>query len=192
MIAGLVVLLLLPAARYGWDGNLQLLGDWWQTVTTTTAPNLTNPDNVSLSAMFTKWLGPGFAGPRSLAAASGGDPAAPHRPSSSPAAASCRRPDTLEGSLLLLLIPLLSPQGWDYVFLIGDAGGDAADQRAAVAAARAALRDDRVDRVVALSIFDLMGRSAYSHVHAAVAHHGIRARRGRGAHRAAVPEGGLT
>ena len=26
MLAGLVVLLLLPVARYGWDGNLQLLG----------------------------------------------------------------------------------------------------------------------------------------------------------------------
>ena len=30
-----------------------------------------------------------------------------------------KAPDTLEASLLLLLIPLLSPQGWDYVFLIG-------------------------------------------------------------------------
>ena len=62
MVAGLLILLLLPAARYGWDGNLRLLGDWWQTVTSTTAPNLTNPDNVSLSAMFTRWLGPDSAG----------------------------------------------------------------------------------------------------------------------------------
>src|SRR5215211_4610207 len=70
MTAGLVVLLLLPAARYGWQGNLHLLADWWQTVTTTTAPNLTNPDNVSLSAMFAKWLGPNSAAPF-LAAATG-------------------------------------------------------------------------------------------------------------------------
>src|SRR6185503_6513952 len=102
---------------YGWQGNLLLLRDWWQTVTSTTAPNLTNADNVSLSAMFTKWLGPESAAPVLAAIAAGllllvaaiviagrGALAAP---------------DTLEAGLLLLLIPLLSPQGWDYVFLIG-------------------------------------------------------------------------
>src|SRR4051794_23600159 len=39
MLAAMIVLLLLPALRYGWHANLQLLGDWWRTVTTTTAPN---------------------------------------------------------------------------------------------------------------------------------------------------------
>src|SRR5260370_1136184 len=61
MAGGLLVLLLLPVTRYGWDGNLRLLGDWWHTVTFTTAPNLTNPDNVSLGATFTRWLGAGSA-----------------------------------------------------------------------------------------------------------------------------------
>src|SRR5260370_24372376 len=70
MAGGLLVLLLLPVTRYGWDGNLRLLGDWWRTVTFTTAPNLTNPDNVSLGAMFTRWLGAGSAAPL-LAAATG-------------------------------------------------------------------------------------------------------------------------
>src|SRR5262245_58120442 len=54
MAAALLVLLLLPAVRYGWQGNVQLLGDWFRTVMTTTTPNLINPDNVSLSAMFAK------------------------------------------------------------------------------------------------------------------------------------------
>jgi Glycosyltransferase family 87 len=160
MIAGLAMLLVLPATRYGWDGNLHLLGDWWHTVTSTTAPNLANPDNVSLSAMFTRWLGPDSPAPI-LAAVAGGIlllltaiviagrgilPA----------------PEALEGSLLLLLIPLLSPQGWDYVFLIGtpavmllinQMGSLPRGLRVATIAAIA---------IVALSIYDVMGRAAYS------------------------------
>ena len=38
--------------------------------------------------------------------------------SCSSAAAACDFPEGLEGGLLLTLMPLLSPQGWDYVFLI--------------------------------------------------------------------------
>ena len=160
MIAGLVMLLVLPATRYGWDGNLHLLGDWWHTVTSTTAPNLANPDNVSLSAMFTRWLGPDSAAPI-LAAVAGGillllTAIVIAGRGTLPA------PEALEGSLLLLLIPLLSPQGWDYVFLIGtpavmllinDLGSLPRGLRIATIAAIA---------IVALSIFDVMGRAAYS------------------------------
>lgn len=160
MAAGLVVLLLLPAARYGWQGNLQLLGDWWQTVTSTTVPNLTNQDNVSLSAMFTKWLGPNSAAPV-LASVTG---AILLLLTAVVIAGRGKLPvtDPLEGSLLLLLIPLLSPQGWDYVFLIGTPAvmllvnylpSLPRDLRIAAIVAIA---------VVALSIFDLMGRSAYA------------------------------
>jgi hypothetical protein len=160
MAAGLVVLLLLPAARYGWDGNLRLLGDWWQTVTSTTVPNLINPDNVSLSAMFRKWLGPNSAAPI-LAAVTGaillaltGIVIAGR--------GKLTVTDTLEGSLLLLLIPLLSPQGWDYVFLIGTPAvmllvnylpSLPRELRIATIVAMA---------VVAFSIFDVMGRPAYA------------------------------
>ena len=160
MAGGLVVLLLLPAVRYGWTGNLRLLGDWWQTVASTTAPNLANPDNVSLSAMFSRWLGPDSPAPI-LAAATGGfllllTAVVFAGRGSLPA------PDPLEASLLLLLIPLLSPQGWDYVFLIGtpavmllvnDLPSLPRGLRVATIVAIAA---------VALSIFDVMGRTAYS------------------------------
>jgi hypothetical protein len=160
MAAALVVLLLLPAARYGWDGNLRLLADWWHTVTSTTVPNLLNQDNVSLSAMFTKWLGPNSAAPV-LAAATGG---LLLLLTGIVIAGRGKLPvtDTLEGSLLLLLIPLLSPQGWDYVFLIGTPAvmllvnylpSLPRDLRIATIVAMA---------VVAFSIFDLMGRSAYA------------------------------
>jgi hypothetical protein len=160
MTGGLLMLLLLPAAKYGWDGNLRLLAGWWHTVTSTTVPNLTNPDNVSLGAMFTRWLGPASAAPMLAALAAGillvvtaiviaGRGALP-------------APEALEGSLLLLLIPLLSPQGWDYVFLIGtpavmllvnDLPALPPGLRLATIAAIA---------VVALSIYDLMGRPAYA------------------------------
>jgi hypothetical protein len=160
MVAGLLLLLLLPAAKYGWDGNLRLLGDWWQTVTSTTVPNLANADNVSLSAMFTKWLGPDSPA-RILAAVTGailvlltGVVIAGR--------GNLPAPEALEGSLLLLLIPLLSPQGWDYVFLIGTPA-----VMLLVNNLRSLPKELKVATivaiaVVALSIFDLMGRSAYS------------------------------
>ena len=160
MLAGLLVLLLLPAARYGWDGNLRLLGDWWQTVTSTTAPNLANPDNVSLSAMFTRWLGP--ESPARILAAVTGAILLLLTAVVIAGRGNLPAPETLEGSLLLLLIPLLSPQGWDYVFLIGTpavmllVNNLRSLPRELQAATVVAIA------VVALSIFDVMGRSAYA------------------------------
>jgi alpha-1,2-mannosyltransferase len=160
MLAGLLVLLLLPVVRYGWRGNLQLLAEWWQTVSSTTSPNLTNPDNVSLGAMFERWMGPGSSAPVLAALASAmllvlaGLVIL--------ARTGLDRPEALEGSLLLLLIPLLSPQGWDYVFLIGtpavmllvnDLPALPRSLRAATIAAIA---------IVGFSIYDVMGRNAYS------------------------------
>jgi hypothetical protein len=160
MSAGLLVLLLLPVARYGWDGNLRLIADWWQTVTSTTAPNLLNPDNVSLNAMFAKWLGPETQA--SLLAAVVGAILLALAGIVMAGRGRLVVPDTLEGALLLMLIPLLSPQGWDYVFLIGtpavmllinELSSLPRELRYATIAAIA---------VAALSIFDLMGRTAYS------------------------------
>src|SRR5262249_32280978 len=51
--------LVFPAVVYGWDGNLDLLRAWLRTVTESTAPNLLGNDNVSIAAMWAKWLGPG-------------------------------------------------------------------------------------------------------------------------------------
>lgn len=114
--AGLLLALLLPAAIYGWHGNIALLADWWRTVTESTAPNLLNNDNVSAAAMWAKWLGPG---PRTalLASITSGILIV-----SAALVFSRRRglrfPEGLEAAFLLTLIPLLSPQGWDYVFLV--------------------------------------------------------------------------
>jgi len=111
----LVIGLLLPVAFYGWQGNLTLLQEWYRTVTSTTAPNLMMPDTMSFASMWAKWLGPGPTA-SSLALAS----------SVVSVAAGIfmmarwrvDEPYYLEVGYFLVLIPLLSPQGWDYVLVI--------------------------------------------------------------------------
>jgi alpha-1,2-mannosyltransferase len=160
MAAGLIVLLLLPAARYGWHPNLDLLGDWWHTVTSTTAPNVMNPDNVSVRAMFERWTGPGAPAPALAALASAILLAVAGVVIV--ARAGLARPEALEGSLLLLLIPLLSPQGWDYVLLISTpAVMLLADNLPSLPRGLRLLTGAAI-AVVALSIYDVMGREAYS------------------------------
>lgn len=109
--------LLVPVVVYGWQGNLDLLAAWWRTVTDSTAPNLLGADNVSLAATWAKWLGPGALA-SALAAASAlallgvvGLMMRWRRRAQEPA--------YLECAALLLLVPLVSPQGWDYVLLLG-------------------------------------------------------------------------
>ena len=160
MLATLAIVLLLPAVLYGWEQNLRLLGDWWHTVRASTAPNLTNQDNVSLAALFTKWLGPDSGAPTLtvLAAALLIGLAA--------IVIAARRglpaPEPLEAALILLLIPLVSPQGWDYVFLIATPA-----VMLIIDNLNALPRGLRIASVAALavaglSIYDLMGREAYA------------------------------
>jgi hypothetical protein len=158
--AGFAVALVLPVIRYGVAGTITLHREWWAMVTGTTAPNLSVYDNISLAAMFFRCVGPGDQSARYafiaaivllLIAA---------------VVFLLRRgvtfPEGLEGGLLLTLMPLLSPQGWDYVFLI-----------ATPAVVLLINYSDRMPwfwRVavipitlgaIGLSIFDLMGRTAY-------------------------------
>ena len=160
MLATLAAALLLPAARYGWRPNLGLLAGWWATVAETSAPNVLNQDNVSLAAMFAKWLGQGGTATMLAALVS-----AVLLGLAAIVVAGRGRlnvPDPLEACLVLVLIPLLSPQGWDYVFLIctpavmllvNDFDLLPRSLRPATGAAIA---------IVALSIYDLMGRQAYA------------------------------
>jgi hypothetical protein len=157
---GLAVVLALPAALYGWEGNAALHREWWRTVIETTAPNLSLYDNVSLASMYFRWFGPG---PLSARLALGtaalllglvalvfiGRRGIPF-------------PEGIEGAMLLTLMPLLSPQGWHYVFLI-----------ATPAIVYLANYEDLLPRplrvltiaavaAIGFSLFDLMGRAAYS------------------------------
>jgi len=152
--------LLMPAAVYGWQGNIELLAGWYRTVTDTTAPNLLGGDNVSLTAMWAKWIGVGPLATR-LAVATGLAALA------AAGLAIWRRhrvaePAYLEFGLLMLLIPLISPQGWDYVLLLATP---------AVLCLADRFRDVsllwRVTTAVAIglmsfTIFDVLGRALYA------------------------------
>lgn len=152
--------LLLPAVVYGMGANVTLLADWATTVTASTGPNLLNQDNVSVWAMWAKWLGPGPVA-SSLAAVTaiglyGGLWSSAMRGESVPGR------EYLEMSLLLLLIPLCSPQGWDYGLLVSTP-----------AVMLILTRHSRLGRpwqvasgvalvVMGFSLFDVMGRPAYA------------------------------
>ena len=113
---GMIAVFVAPVGLYGVAGTVDLHLAWWATVTTSTAPNLTNPDNVSLAAFAAKWLGVSRVASALAAAASFvllGFAAWIVRRGSG-----IERREVLEGALLLTLVPLISPQGWDYVFLV--------------------------------------------------------------------------
>ena len=95
-------------------------------------------------------------------------------------------PEGVEGSVLLTLMPLLSPQGWDYVFLIATP--------AIIFLANYLDLLPRPMRVltivavatIAFSLFDIMGRGGVQRLHAAVDHQPVFLRGGCGARDAAA------
>jgi hypothetical protein len=151
---------LLPVAIYGWSETIALHQAWWSTVSETTPSNLLNPDNVSFASMWVKWLGAGtpttvLAVATALAAIGAAVLVFVRR-------RGLPFPEALEGSLLLMLVPLLSPQGWDYVLLLAAPAvlllanyGDRLPTGMRAAAIVAAV-------TMGLSLFDVMGRDAYA------------------------------
>ena len=89
--------------------NVSLHQEWWRTVTETTAPNLSVYDNVSLAAMYFRWVGPGLLSERlaygTAVVLLGVAALAFFKRRGVPF------PEGLEGAMLLTLMPLLSPQG---------------------------------------------------------------------------------
>ncbi len=154
--------LALPAAVYGWNGNLTLLSEWYRTVSDTTAPNLLAFENISFASMWAKWLTPGPAASRLALAsavcivAAGGVVMWRRR--------HVPEPNYLEGAFFFLLVPLLSPQGWDYVLLIAlpaylllvDRFRDLSPAWRAMALVGIFL--------TSFTVFDLLGRSLYTEV----------------------------
>jgi hypothetical protein len=108
--------LLIPVPVYGWAGNLELLRGWYQVVTTSTAHTLLGHDNISFASMWAKWWG-SDAAPIALAAVSSALALAVVA-----AAVLMRRrvraPACLEYGMLAVLVPLISPQGWDYLLVV--------------------------------------------------------------------------
>jgi hypothetical protein len=133
---------------------------WWQTVTESTAPNLLNADNVSLAAMFAKWLGVG--GIAALAATVAGTLLLVVAAAVIALRRRVTAPEGLEAAMLLTLIPLLSPQGWDYVFLIATPAIVYLlnYDRDLPAALRAVTWGTLA--VIGFSLYDVLGRAAYA------------------------------
>lgn len=159
VLAVMVVGVLLTMLIYGPVGALDLHWRWLDTIVGSSPSTIATQDNVSLFAMFAKWLGTGTLA-TTLAFASIGVLAGVV------ARVLARRPtvggEYLEVALVLTLLPLVSPQGWDYVLVLATPGVvltlDALDRlprRHAVVAAVALV-------TMGLSLFDLMGRAAYA------------------------------
>ncbi len=157
--AALAIVLALPVPVFGMQGTTQLMLDWWRTASETSAPLLTNADATSVFAMYAKWIGWGPAAAAlslvTLAALAAGFLTALAGRARVPAA------EVLEVALLMTLIPLATPQGWDYALLlsmplvallIGRAPAMPAADRGVTVAALA---------LVAFSLYDVMGRAAY-------------------------------
>ena len=159
-IAVLVTGLVAPMLIYGWSGNVTQLMGWYSAVTGSTEGNLLGADNVSLASMWAKWIGIGRTATALATLTTGAALGLV-------ATAWVRRhqiasPDYLEFALLLLLIPLLSPQGWDYVLLLGtpavvcllDRWSEVSVEWKVVTALSLVL--------MGLTIFDVMGRALYA------------------------------
>ncbi|MEO6213479.1 MAG: glycosyltransferase family 87 protein [Vicinamibacterales bacterium] len=157
---GALCVVIAPVGIYGVSGTAALHRAWWTTVTESTVPNLTNPDNVSLAAMFARRLGATDAA--TLCAAALGLLLLATAAFVVVRGRGVAGRESLEGALLLTLVPLLSPQGWDYVFLV-----------ATPAVAVLVNYDDRLPPAlraltwtavltIGLSLFDVMGRERYA------------------------------
>jgi hypothetical protein len=152
--------LLLPATVYGWSGNLEQVGGWYRTVTDTTAPNLLAPENVSLATMWAKWLGPG---PQASSLATVTAVAV-----LVVAAAAwlwrgrVRHPAYLELGILMFLVPLISPQGWDYVLLLATPAVVCLVDRFALMPRPWQVVTAAAFVFMSFTIYDLLGRALYA------------------------------
>ena len=161
--AGLGVLLgalVIPTIFYGVAGNADVLRQWAGTLSASTPELLGSNDNVSVIAFFTKWTGdPTHALPLTglvlgvlalltLAVVIKGE--------------GRTKSPVLESALVLTLIPLVSPLGWDYTFLMSLLATALLVHhlRAFPVVVQGVLVVNFA--IVALALYDVMGREAYS------------------------------
>jgi uncharacterized membrane protein len=166
VIAGAI---LLPTVRYGLTGNIDLLRGWLNLMTGSTPSLLTNPDNISLFGFYAKWIGVEQLSVVMLFAALSIAviglifvyAVQSSRGHSSDDTQISNADRLIEVASLLLLIPLLSPQGWDNGFL--------AATMAIMMLIAFRTKFSRPYRwfllvnfaVIGLSLYDLMGRKLY-------------------------------
>ena len=156
--AVLIAALAIPSIFYGFEGNLTVLRQWAGTLRQSTPTLLTNIDNVSILAFFAKWTGdPARAqvigalviaglGVLTLIVIVRGRGHAAH---------------LLNGALVLTLIPLVSPLGWDYTFLMSFLAVSLLINHFGRFPRAAQLALAVNFAIIALAVYDVMGRQAY-------------------------------
>lgn len=163
LASGVVVLilaLLAPSLFYGLEGNFKVLNEWQSSLRASTPSLFSSQDNISIIGFFTKWTGRqnlSFALYLIALAALGLFIFYLILRKNS-----VSQPILLDCFLLMALIPLISPLGWDYTLL------------SSVPAVMLILNHFDKYRpfwkaflcfnfaVIALSLYDLMGREFYS------------------------------
>ena len=156
----LTLSLFLPALFYGWQGNMAVLREWATSLSHSTPALLNSQDNVSFLAFLVKTTGHQHLSILIFAAGLGGLAflvlgfIGSGRTMASPLLS--------EAALLLVLIPLVSPLGWDYTFLstILAVALIIEDFHFFPKAAKVILVCNFL--IIALSIYDLLGRTLYT------------------------------
>ena len=115
-VAFIFLALILPSVFYGFDGNLAMLREWATTLSQSTPGLLTSHDNVSIVAFLSKWTQnatfSSWLGAVMVAALAALVLILIRK------GKNLKEPTALEYGLLLTLIPLVSPLGWDYQLLM--------------------------------------------------------------------------
>jgi hypothetical protein len=112
--------ILIPVAFYGFRGSIILLKEWISTLSRSTQALLASQDNISIIAFFMKWTGN-----RNISILLSGLVIAILAFLVLTVVLKGRKIDrasVLECSILLILIPLISPLGWDYTLLMSVLG----------------------------------------------------------------------
>lgn len=156
----LFLALFITSFFYGFQGYTAVLKEWFATLSRSTPGLFTSQDNISFVALFMKWTGE-----RNLSLVLAG------------AAIillaflmlalilkgrEVERAPVLECSVLLILIPLVSPLGWDYTLLVSVLGVMVLIQNFFEFSKfwRAALVVDFF--IITFSLFDILGRELYA------------------------------
>ena len=159
-IGALALAIAAPALFYGWDRNFEVLQEWFTTLSQSTPTQISGRDNVSVIGFFSKWLGDsthvlvattivlgGLALLMLAVIRRGGQR---------------RDRAVLECAMLLTLIPLISPLGWDYTFLMSLLAVALLINSFPLLGRSARVLLAVNFAVIALTVFDLMGRRPYA------------------------------
>ncbi|MFC2173537.1 glycosyltransferase family 87 protein [Acidobacteriota bacterium] len=159
----LVVILLIPALRYGFSGNLELLASMGRTLTASTPVLYDTQDNVSLFGFIAKWTHTDnplvlYGGAFVVAAVLYGLLLLFSLFRSKEE----KKAIIIECAVLLIYIPIFSPLGWDYVFLNSTLG-----VMFLLSEFKGMSRGEKTFIIfnfvlIGATIYDLMGRDLYS------------------------------